>query len=88
MAFIPGDVEVNDLFEISDKLNHIVAFFTLNIVANKAKIPNHIVLLVLFVIFIEVVQFFIPSRDFSLLDILADSVGILLSFVFLNKEHL
>jgi VanZ family protein len=66
-----------------DKINHFMAFFTLSLLLNRAssrpmaRIRNVIALLS-FGIFIEYVQSFLPYRDASMLDVLADLCGILL----------
>lgn len=65
-----------------DKVNHFMAFFTLSLLLNRAssrpmaRIRNVIALL-LFGIFIEYVQSFLPYRDASALDVVADLGGIL-----------
>ncbi len=70
-----------------DKANHFIAFFVLYILLSLSyKLDTKIkcLILLLFGIQIECVQHFLPFRDFSLLDILADSVGITLGVVFFN----
>ena len=71
-----------------DKLNHFIAFFVLYILMTLAyrnmTIFFAILLLLLFAIQIEVVQYFIPHREFSLLDIVADFIGIVLGLFFLK----
>ena len=66
-----------------DKLNHFVAFFVLYILLYFGfKIFTtfgKVSLLMLFAVQIEIVQYFIPNRYFSLLDILADGIGILIA---------
>jgi VanZ family protein len=79
-----------------DKANHAFAFAVLYIILSlsfqRFKIKTRIFLLLLFGVQIEVVQSFIPYRDASLLDIFADSVGIIIGvsifkFVeFLSKQ--
>ena len=68
-----------------DKANHFVAFFTLYALLTFAyknlNIVQKIALLVAFGLQIEIVQSFIDGRYFSLLDVLADSVGILLGIL-------
>lgn len=63
-----------------DKLNHLAAFTVLYLLLSAAfgqlKIWTRIMLLMLFAVQIEIVQHFIPGREFSLLDIVADGVGI------------
>ena len=70
---------------IWDKFNHFFAFFVLYILLSFAfesmsKILK-VILLLLYGIQIEVVQYFLPHRYFSLLDVFADFVGILLGIV-------
>ena len=63
-----------------DKLNHLFAFFILYILLNYGykifTLLGKIGILLIFAIQIEIVQAFIPNRYFSLLDIVADIVGI------------
>ena len=75
-----------------DKLNHFIAFFVLYILLYSGfkifTILANISLLMLFAIQIEIVQYFIPNRYFSLLDVLADGVGVLIAILvisFYNK---
>jgi VanZ family protein len=71
-----------------DKLNHFVAFFVLYILSflayQKMKVHYIVFLLLLFAVQIEVVQYFIPNRYFSLLDVVADGVGIGLGYLFIK----
>lgn len=68
-----------------DKLNHMFAFFVLyfmlKLFFNKQFSFNFIVLFI-FAIQIELVQYFLPNRYFSLEDIVADLVGICLGYIF------
>ena len=63
-----------------DKANHFIAFFalflTLSCGFEKVGLRNKILFLLIFGIQIEVVQAFLPFREFSLFDIFADFVGI------------
>ena len=71
-----------------DKANHFVAFFVLFVLLKSShfniKTVLVVVLLLLFGIQIEVVQYFIPMREFSTLDIIADGIGIFMGIVFLK----
>ena len=74
-----------DLAEISfssDKLNHFVAFFVLSLLTDLAYPKNTIkfkaISLFLYGLIIECVQWQLPYRSFSLLDLAADSGGILI----------
>jgi len=75
-----------------DKLNHFIAFSTLYILLYFAKYYTkvfHIVLtLLLYGIQIEIVQYFIPCRSFSLLDIFADMVGVLIGYIFIKYSKI
>ena len=71
-----------------DKANHFIAFFTLYVLVsfgfNNLGLLKKIMWLLLFAIQIEIVQHFIEGRFFSLLDVVADSVGILLGLIAFN----
>jgi len=67
-----------------DKSNHFIAFFTLFILlscAYRLKESHKIILLFIFGVQIELVQHFLPPREASFLDIVADSVGILIGYI-------
>lgn len=72
-----------------DKSNHFIAFFTLYILLSlsykELSTISKVTLLLLYGLQIELVQKFLPYRDFSFLDILADSVGILIGVIFYKK---
>jgi len=69
--------------DYADKIKHISAFFVLSLLLNRSsssiekRIRNMLALL-FFGFMIEVVQYFIPSRDSDWMDIFADFIGILL----------
>jgi len=94
-------VEIKLIESIWDKANHFSAFFVLYILLSLAYTElttrSKAVLLLLFGMQIEVVQSFIDGRYFSMLDVVADSVGILLGVLFFRvgapyilrlREHL
>lgn len=68
-----------------DKQNHFIAFFVLFILLSFAyqtlTTVKKIGLLIIVGFQIEITQYFIPDRFFSLLDIVADSIGILIGIV-------
>lgn len=70
---------------IWDKANHFIAFFVLYILLSFAfkNLSTLIksVILVAFGLQIEIVQSFIDGRFFSLMDVVADSVGIAIGVV-------
>lgn len=63
-----------------DKVNHFAAFLVLAFLTHFAfpgkRSYTHIIMLLCFACAIELVQTSLPHRDFSVLDIVADIVGI------------
>ena len=86
LAFLPNYDALPPIVSFSDLLNHAVAFFVLFILFREAhpklQVSYRIVLLLFYAIFIEVVQYFLPTRFSSFSDILADSFGLLLAYLF------
>jgi VanZ family protein len=88
LAIVPNDY-IDDYVDNADKWKHFIAFFTLSYLLNRAsstiahRIRNMIALL-LFGIFIELVQIYLTYRTSSIYDIYADMVGILLFQLFLS----
>jgi len=67
----------------ADKIKHITAFFMLSLLLNRSsssieKRLRNMIVLIFFGFLIEVVQYFIPSRDSDWMDVFADVVGIVL----------
>lgn len=82
MAWTPGEHLKNPL--PNDKFMHLVAFGYLTgafaiAYASWATWPRTIGIMLAYAVLIEVVQAFIPTRTFSLLDIVADGIGIALA---------
>ena len=77
--------EISLVSSIWDKANHFTAFFVLYILLSlgyhKLTIWTKIFLLLAFGMQIEIVQSFIDGRFFSMLDVFADSIGILLGVI-------
>jgi len=78
-------LEIKPLQHTWDKANHFIAFFTLYILLSSSH-PTlssyaKFSLLLLFGLHIEIVQYFIPNRDFSLFDVFADSIGIMIGYI-------
>ncbi|MEJ2489699.1 MAG: VanZ family protein [Sulfurovaceae bacterium] len=67
-----------------DKLNHLAAFSVLYILFSLAfrqvSVVLKVVLLIAYGLQIEIAQHFLPPREFSLLDVIADMLGILFGF--------
>lgn len=80
LALTSQHIEIVESFW--DKQNHFVAFCTLYVLLSLAymllstRAKSALLLLVGFQI--EITQYFIPSRSFSLMDVVADSVGIMI----------
>ncbi|SFV75847.1 hypothetical protein MNB_SM-3-316 [hydrothermal vent metagenome] len=78
-------LQIKPLEHSWDKANHFIAFFTLYILLSLAfkqlTTKIKIILLLLYGIQIEIVQSFIPNREFSLLDVVADSIGIIIGIL-------
>jgi VanZ family protein len=73
-----------------DKMNHLLAFLILAIVndymfSNKSFFYYTFLPLMAYAVLIETVQYFLPSRSFSLFDIIADMSGILVYLLILRK---
>jgi len=81
-------VHIKIIESMWDKANHFIAFFVLYFLFSLAY--NHLssfvrlILLLAFGIQIEIVQSFIKGREASFLDIVADSVGIVVGFFVLR----
>jgi len=81
-AIIPND-PLFEQYDYADKIKHLFAFFTLSFLLNRASSDmaqrfRNMSALLLFGIFIEFVQYYLPSRTSSIEDIFADVAGILL----------
>ncbi|MGE0372498.1 MAG: VanZ family protein, partial [Gammaproteobacteria bacterium] len=71
------------LQQISDKVHHAFAFYVLALLLDFAQPRSEFglrkfSLLMAYGVAIECVQYFLPWREFSLLDMVADAVGLLL----------
>lgn len=81
LAMLPSDgVEVTLGW---DKLNHLIAFFVLLALLDSSKPslpiwPGKVLYLFIYAWLIELVQAYLPTREFSLLDIVADVAGLYL----------
>ena len=74
--------EIEIVSNMWDKSNHFIAFFTLYILLSLSyknmKLTIKVFYLMLFAIQIELVQHFIEGRFFSLMDVVADAIGIVI----------
>jgi VanZ family protein len=75
-----------------DKANHFIAFMMLYILLSLGykhiDLFFKVTILFLFAIEIEVVQYFIPGREFSLLDIVADMIGVGIGYIVIVKKEI
>jgi VanZ family protein len=84
LAFKHKPLESN--YEGGDKIHHLLAFFVLAFLLEGSfdLWARHfwlkVTILLSYGLFIEFVQWFIPSREFSLLDILADLSGAIIYY--------
>ena len=80
LAVMPKAEELPDVTKISDKLNHLVAFVVLALLIDWAypqkRLSWKVALLSGYGLFIECVQYFLPYREFSLLDLAVDVAGV------------
>ncbi len=84
LAFLPNYDALPPFVSFSDLLNHAFAFSVLYILLTNAH-PSfstiRVVLpLFLYAVWIETVQYFLPTRYASLSDIAADSAGLLIAY--------
>ena len=83
--------EIQPIQNSWDKANHFIAFFTLYVTFSfgytKLNVLTKVLVLLAFGLQIEIVQAFLPNRDFSLLDVFADGVGILLGVLVVFFQH-
>ena len=74
-------LEFTVVSSIYDKINHFIAFFVLALLLDFS-FPNFnfnmfkIILLITYGFSLEMIQHFLPHRMFSLIDVLADIVGL------------
>lgn len=78
-------LEIKPIQNSWDKANHFIAFLTLYVTLSlgypKLEVFKKVLILLAFGVQIEVVQYFLPNREFSLLDVLADGVGIVMGII-------
>jgi len=78
-------IEIKPIQNSWDKANHFIAFFTLYVTLSlgypKLELFKKVMILLAFGIQIECVQYFLPNREFSLLDVVADGVGIVFGII-------
>lgn len=87
IAFLPNYNDLPELTSLSDVLNHFAAFFVLSFFLDRgfsARIGSAFLILFIYGLFIEVVQYFLPNRCFDLLDVAVDMVGVVIYYALLR----
>ncbi len=74
---------------IGTSINHLIFFFYLSVLGfifrnNQTKFINSFSFLFLISIILELLHYFIPNRAFELIDLYANSLGVLLAFFMLK----
>lgn len=89
LAFLPNYDNLPEIVSLSDILNHTIAFFVLYLLMEYAyfttKTLKKLSFFLIYATFIEVVQYFLPTRCADFYDIIADMVGVLLALFLLKK---
>jgi len=88
LAFMPTYDPLPDFVSLSDVLNHFTAFFTLFLL-HAAAYPDmtsskRLALFLVYGLFIEAVQYFLPTRDASLKDFAVDAAALIAALVFVR----
>ncbi len=74
----------NNLPEESDKVVHFIMYFFCAAALWLLDVKNYVVFAIGYGILIELIQYFIPWRSFSIGDIVADSFGALSFYLFVK----
>ncbi|HIC44806.1 MAG TPA: VanZ family protein [Sulfurimonas sp.] len=80
IAFLPNYEALPEVASLSDNFNHLIAFFVLSLFLDLGFSPTSrslVISLLMYGLFIESVQYFLPNRAFDLLDIVVDLSGIM-----------
>ena len=85
LATIQDTNKLPEITKLSDKLNHLIAFFTLALLIDLAYSNKSLFwkfnFLILYGSLIEFVQYFLPYRESSLYDLAAGIAGLLFYFI-------
>ena len=85
LAFLPDYDALPPIISFSDLLNHTIAFTVLYILARQAyptlRITYTVIALTAYAFFIEVVQYYLPTRFASWSDIGADVTGLFIGYI-------
>ena len=85
LAFLPDYDALPPIVSFSDILNHTLAFTVLFVLFRAAHtqlaLKYVFLFLLTYALFIEAVQYFLPTRFASFSDILADTTGLLIGYL-------
>lgn len=91
LAFLPNYDNLPDVVSFSDILNHALAFFVLYILFEYSdftqKSTFKFSLFLVYAIFIEVVQYFLPTRCADFYDVVADLSGVMLAYFLIKIKN-
>ena len=71
--------------QFTDKIVHVIMYFFCTFAFFKLKVQNFLGFAILYGIFIEIIQYFLPWRSFSINDIIANLIGSFLFYLFFRK---
>jgi VanZ family protein len=87
ISYLAFSAQENSMLDTGyDKSNHFIAFFVLAFLCHfsfiqKNRVYSIFLPLLIYAVFIESVQYFLPYRTFSLLDIIADIFAVLVYLI-------
>ncbi len=85
LAFLPNDYALSSLLSFSDLLNHTVAFSILFLLLERAYpsigIRNLLIVLFIYALCLEAVQYLLPDHSAAWSDIAADCAGMLIGYL-------
>ena len=87
LAFLPDYSALPPIVSLSDLINHTAAFAVLSLLyalSYSHSLKRILFTLIVYGIFIETVQAFLPTRFASIEDVVADSVGLIVGMVFVK----
>ncbi len=81
------ELELPAITSVDDKFGHVLAFLYLALLVDYSFPASRfnllkVMLLLLYGVVIELIQYFIPHRMFSLLDLLANGIGVVIYAAF------
>lgn len=87
LAFSPNYNALPSIVAFSDKLNHTAAFMVLFLLLRQAyprlSIRKIFIILITNAVWIEAIQYFLPTRSSDWKDIAADSLGMFVGYLFI-----